>query len=151
MTQPDPTAPECASPGPQRRSWLWRPLLVLARRLVSFILVGGIATAAQYLLLITLVELFGVFAITASMAAYAGGALVSYLLNFHVTFHGRAGHRQALPRFIVVVAIGLGVNTLSFALLLLFLPYLLAQVGATLVTLVSNYLLHQYWIYRPAK
>ncbi|GAB2528418.1 GtrA family protein [Microbulbifer agarilyticus] len=150
MSQSDPTSAEYSSSDRQSTAWLWRPLYGLARRLGSFILVGGIATAVQYLLLIALVELFGVFAVAASAVAYGGAALVSYLLNFHVTFSGRAGHRQALPRFIAVVIIGLGVNTLSFTVLLVFLPYLFAQVGATLVTLVSNYLLHQYWIYRPS-
>lgn len=150
MPQSDSTSSHYSSSEQPRVPWLWRPLYGLARRLGSFILVGGVATAVQYLLLIALVELFGVFAVTASAVAYGGAAVVSYLLNFHVTFHGRAGHRQALPRFTVVVAIGLGVNTLSFALLLLFLPYVFAQVGATLVTLVSNYLLHQHWIYRPS-
>ena len=145
MSQPEVSTGAAAS---EKKSIWLRPLASLARRVGSFILVGGVATGVQYLLLVLLIELLGVFAVTASALAYGAAAVVSYLLNFHVTFQGRAGHRQALPRFLVVVAVGLGVNTLSFTLFLVFLPYLPAQIGATLVTLVSNYLLHQHWIYR---
>ena len=145
MSRPD-AVPEPG--GPAKNITRLRPLVGLARRVGSFVLVGGVATGVQYLLLVLLIELIGVFAVLASAIAYCAAAVISYLLNFHMTFQGRSGHRQALPRFVVVVAVGLGVNTLSFTLLLIFFPYLLAQVGATLVTLVSNYLLHQHWIYR---
>ncbi|WP_066963005.1 GtrA family protein [Microbulbifer sp. Q7] len=144
MSQPEPLADVHSS---EKDSFWLRPLLRLARRVGSFMLVGGVATGVQYLLLVVLIEWMGVFAVVASATAYGVAAVVSYLLNFYMTFQGRAGHRQALPRFMVVVAVGLGVNTLSFTLLLIFFPYLVAQLGATLVTLVSNYLLHQRWIY----
>ncbi|WP_299599638.1 GtrA family protein [uncultured Microbulbifer sp.] len=123
-------------------------MLRLIGRFGSFVAVGGFATATQYLALVMLIELAEVAPVWASALAYGCGALVSYLLNFHITFRGRAGHRQALPRFVVVVGVGLGVNTLCFYLVLVVTPYLIAQVVATLVTLFSNYLLHHLWIYR---
>ncbi|WP_051687424.1 GtrA family protein [Microbulbifer sp. HZ11] len=121
------------------------------RRFSSFLLVGGLATGVQYLLLILLVEVVGMFAVMASVIAYGASAVINYLLNFYITFEGQAGHRQALPRFAGVVMVGLGVNTVSFTLLLILFPYLLAQVGATLVTLVCNFVLHQFWVYRERK
>lgn len=127
------------------RGW---PLVGLIRRFGSFVLVGGFATATQYLALVALIEFGGMQSVVSSALAYACGAFASYLLNFHFTFSGRAGHRQALPRFVVVVGAGLAVNTLCFYLMLAFLPYLFAQVVATLVTLLCNYLLHHFWIYR---
>ncbi|WP_231757881.1 GtrA family protein [Microbulbifer elongatus] len=129
----------------------WRPVMRLLRRFGSFVVVGGLATGVQYLLLVLLVELAGVFAVLASAIAYGVASALNYLLNFYITFQGQAGHTQALPRFAGVVAIGLGVNTLCFTVSLLFLPYLLAQVAATLVTLVSNFVLHQFWVYRERK
>lgn len=123
-------------------------LKFLIGRVGRFLAVGGVATAVQYLSLVMLVETLGVAEVPSSVLAFCLGAVVSYLLNYYVTFAGSSPHRQALPRFVVVVAIGLAINTLSFSLMLVLLPYLLAQVVATLVTLISNFLLHQFWIYR---
>ena len=123
----------------------WRPLLSRAGR---FAAVGGVATAIQYAILVLLIELAGVPAVVASAVSFALSALVNYLLNYHLTFRSGARHRQALPRFAVVAAIGLVTNTLCFSLAISLAPYLLAQVCATLVTLVVNFLFHQYWIYR---
>ncbi|WP_111641269.1 GtrA family protein [Marinimicrobium alkaliphilum] len=121
----------------------------LAPQWVRFVLVGGVATGAQYVSLILFVESRLLPAVAASASAYAIGAAVNYLLNYYFTFASRQRHRDTLSKFVLVVALGLGLNTLSFWLLLLVLPwYLLAQVGATMITLVVNYLLHKHWIYR---
>jgi putative flippase GtrA len=76
-------------------------------------------------------------------------AIVNYLLNYYLTFASTKRHREAFSKFMVVVAIGLSVNTLSFWVLLNLINfYLFAQVGATLITLLVNFLLHKHWIYR---
>ncbi|QHQ38562.1 GtrA family protein [Microbulbifer hydrolyticus] len=120
----------------------------LFSRAARFAAVGGIATAIQYVFLVLLVEVAGTFEIFASALSFTLSALVNYLLNYYLTFGGSVAHRQSLPRFTVVAVVGLAINTLCFSLALTLLPYLLAQVIATLVTLVSNFLLHQFWIYR---
>ncbi|HEY8569827.1 GtrA family protein [Microbulbifer sp.] len=120
----------------------------LLGRAVRFAAVGGVATAIQYLLLVALVELAAAGEVASSALAFGFAAVFNYLLNFHFTFGGGARHLQALPKFVVVAVIGLATNTLCFSLALPLLPYLLAQVIATLVTLVGNFLLHQLWIYR---
>ncbi|WP_160153088.1 GtrA family protein [Microbulbifer sp. ALW1] len=122
-----------------------KPLLGRAGR---FAAVGGVATGVQYLLLVALVEFIGVAEVPSSVLAFLLSAAVNYWLNFYLTFAGRARHREALPRFVLVAVIGLAMNTLIFSLTLSILPYLLAQVCATLVTLIGNFLLHQFWIYR---
>ncbi|WOX06157.1 GtrA family protein [Microbulbifer pacificus] len=120
----------------------------LLGRAVRFAAVGGVATAVQYLLLVALVELAAVGEVVSSALAFGLAAVFNYLLNFHLTFGGGSRHWQALPKFVVVAALGLATNTLCFSLALPLLPYLLAQLIATLVTLVGNFILHQYWIYR---
>ena len=122
-----------------------RQLLPRAGR---FAVVGGVATAFQYALLVLLIELAAVSEIPASAVSFSLSALLNYLLNYYLTFSSGVRHRQALPRFVVVAAVGLSINTLCFSLAITLLPYLLAQVVATLVTLVSNFLFHQYWVYR---
>lgn len=126
-----------------------RRLSVLFGRAVRFAAVGGLATGFQYLLLVAMVELAAVDAVVASALAFTLSSVINYLLNFYFTFDGGgARHRHALPKFAVVAAIGLITNTLCFALALLLLPYLIAQLVATLITLIGNFLLHQFWIYR---
>ncbi len=120
----------------------------LISRAGRFALVGGIATAFQYGLLVAMIEVLGMFAVLASALSFCCSALANYLLNYYLTFQGGVRHRRALPRFALVAALGLVINTLCFSLVLAVAPYLLAQVVATLVTLVVNFLLHHFWIYR---
>jgi len=122
-----------------------RQLLPRAGR---FAAVGGVATGIQYALLVVLVELVAAPEVLASALSFSLSAVINYLLNYYLTFGGGVRHRQALPKFAVVAAAGLLINTLCFSLAIMLLPYLLAQVVATLVTLLSNFLLHQFWIYR---
>lgn len=122
-----------------------RQLLPRAGR---FAAVGGVATGIQYVLLVLLVELMAAPEVLASALSFSLSAVINYLLNYYLTFGGGARHRQALPKFALVAAAGLLINTLCFSLAIMLLPYLLAQVVATLVTLLSNFLLHQFWIYR---
>lgn len=115
---------------------------------VKFLLVGGVATGTQFLLLILFVELLSIQEVVASASAYGCASIVNYLLNYYFTFNSNKSHKTAFAQFIVVVAIGLGINTLSFSLFILFTHYFIAQIMATLITLISNFLLHKYWIYR---
>lgn len=117
-------------------------------RLLRFALVGGTATLLQFLLLALFVELLHTAEVAASAASFALSAGFNYWLNYHFTFSSRKSHAQTLPRFVLVALLGLGVNTASFAALLTVLHYLAAQVVATGVTLLCNFTLHQYWIYR---
>jgi len=121
---------------------------LLQQRFVRFAFVGGAATLLQFLLLALFVELLSLNAVLASAAAFAISAVFNYWLNYRFTFASRASHWRTLPKFALVALIGLGINTASFALLLIAFHYLPAQCIATLVTLVCNFALHQYWIYR---
>lgn len=117
-------------------------------QLVRFLIVGGSATAFQFVLLIALVEGAKVDKVLASFSSYIVSAAFNYLLNYYLTFASKVGHLQALPKFVVVVAIGSLVNTLVFAGALHVVPYLIAQCAAIFAALCSNFLLHKYWIYR---
>ncbi|MDO3383943.1 GtrA family protein [Gilvimarinus algae] len=114
-----------------------------------FLLVGGAATVLQYLLLILLVELTILPNVAASAAAFTLSAVFNYLANYYFTFQATQKHSESALRFAVTVAIGLGLNTAVFYLADMLMPhYVLAQMLATAVTLVSNFLLHKFWIYR---
>jgi putative flippase GtrA len=121
----------------------------LSSRFIRFTLVGGFATGLQYILLMALVELGGADKIVGSATSFALSALANYALNYRLTFASKKRHRETLPKFLVTASAGLVLNTAAFSMLLALMPhYLLAQLGATAITLISNFLLHKHWIYR---
>lgn len=115
----------------------------------KFALIGGLATLLQYLLLVVFVEWLGAPEVLSSALAYAGSAVFNYLANYHLTFKSQADHRSTFPKFVILVIAALIINTLVFFLAhSLGAHYLIAQIVATLVTLVINFLVHKLWIYR---
>jgi putative flippase GtrA len=101
------------------------------------------------LLLCLLVELDITIEVLASALAYVLAATFNYFANYHLTFASKQAHRKTLPKFIVTATLGLGMNTLIFAAMFYMTTYyLIAQLCATGCTLVINFLLHKFWIYR---
>jgi putative flippase GtrA len=85
-------------------------------------------------------------------AAFAGavvGACVVYLLNRRFTFASNRSHAATLPRFALVAALGAVLNGAVVGLLSAAGVYfLLAQVVATGVILVINFIVSKLWIFR---
>lgn len=118
------------------------------RQVFRFLIIGGAATAIQFLLLSLLVEFRLTNAVLASALAYSVAAIFNYLANYYLTFASTQAHHTTLPKFVITVILGIGINTLVFALALRLINYyLIAQVIATGCTLVVNFLLHKFWIY----
>ena len=116
---------------------------------IRFACVGAIATFAQWGILAFLVELLDVNPIVSSATSYLLSSLLNYLMNYHFTFASSKSHLVAMPQFFLVVAIGLAINTGTFAILSpVSAHYLIAQAGATLAALVANFAFHKFWIYR---
>ncbi|MBM4218237.1 MAG: GtrA family protein [Gammaproteobacteria bacterium] len=114
-----------------------------------YALVGALATAVHYLVLVMLVELAGVPAGVAAATGALAGALAAYAGNRRFTFASRAAHTRALPRFLAVAALG---AVTSAAVVLagtewLGLHYLLPQAVATLIVLVFGYALNRRWTF----
>ena len=133
-------------------------------KLIKFVVIGGAATLLQFFLLGIFVEVFSLAPITASAASYVVSAIFNYLANYHLTFASNTSHKQTLPKFIVAVAVGLALSTSLFAIFLYILEkhflqgtklletaYLIAQLFATLLTLIVNFLMHKFWIYKSTQ
>ena len=118
-------------------------------RFVRYAGVGAIGTAVHYGTLIGLVQGLSANAVGASTAGFVIGAFVNYALNRAFTFASVRAHRVALPRFIAVAGAGLLLNALVMAAILAVLPvhYLVAQVVATTVVLVTGYLANRHWTF----
>ena len=107
-----------------------------------FALVGLVATAIQYGILASSVEIFGLRADTGSGIGFALSAIVNYLLNHRFTFRSSRAHSSALWRFMAVAGVGLLLNVGLMTLLAerWQLQYLLAQALDTAVTLFWNFI-----------
>jgi putative flippase GtrA len=117
---------------------------------IRYTLTGGIATAVHYGVLIALVE--GLH-LKPSMSAVIGalcGAFVAYLGNHKYTFSSRSSHRVALPRFMIIAAIGAALNgaIVWTGTTLLNWHYLIAQLLATLFVLFLTYQLNRSWTFQ---
>jgi putative flippase GtrA len=118
-------------------------------QILRFLVIGRADTGIQFLLLSLLIEFDATTEILASALAYVLAAIFNYLANYHLTFASNQAHRDTLPKFIITATLGLGINTLIFAIVFyLTAYYLVAQIFATGCTLIINFLLHKFWIYR---
>jgi putative flippase GtrA len=115
----------------------------------KFVLVGGLATATQYAVLVAMVRLLGANPVFASSCGYVISALLNYYLNYRLTFRSVQSHRRALPRFGAIAVVGLLINsTIVWALSEHGpLPYLAAQIVATAVVLLWNFGANRKWTF----
>ena len=124
----------------------------LQTQFVKFALVGGLATALQYAILVVLVEGPQWPPVFASSVGFAVSALGNYLLNRRFTFRSQRRHLEAAPRFAVVAVIGFWIN--AAVVWLAFdaagLHYLVAQVVATLATLGWTFAANRNWTFGHA-
>ena len=114
-----------------------------------FLVIGGLATAIQYGVLIALVQLLDFDPVIASATGFVISALANYALNRRYTFRSSQGHQTAAPRFAIVATSGLLLNTLLMWVIgtMLKQHYLLAQILATGAVLAWNFWLHRHWTF----
>ena len=118
-------------------------------KFMLFATVGGLCTAIQYLILVYLVSVHDWHATVASTLGFIASALVNYLHNYKITFRSKSPHMNALPRFLVISGVGLGLNgvILQAGIAYTSVPYLWCQVAATVVVLCWNFAGSLKWSY----
>jgi putative flippase GtrA len=124
----------------------WQPI---ARRFLVFVGVGAVGTLAHYLVLISLIELAGVWAPAAATLGFICGAVVNYVLNYRITFKSQQDHRTTLPRFFTIAATGGLLNWLIVLIAVesLRIHYLLGQAFATGVVVFASYAANSAWTF----
>ncbi len=122
----------------------------MLRQFICFAGVGAVGTAVQYMLLVLLVQAVEMYVVTASTLGMVAGATVNYFLNHRITFRSDKPHREAMVKFFSVAAGGVLLNGLLMALLadIMGFYYLLAQLVATALVLVWNFLVNRVWTFR---
>lgn len=112
-------------------------------------MVGGIGTGGHYVTLLVLVELLHINTTIATSAGFIIGAVINYILNYHITFKSQQAHRETLFKFMIIAAIGGVFN--SFIMYLgasVFLyPYFLVQLVATAIVLLWNFTINKIWVF----
>jgi putative flippase GtrA len=111
--------------------------------------VGAVATLVQYGILVFSVEVMGLKPFLGSSIGFAISAVLNYWLNYHLTFRSQNSHAGAATRFALVALAGLVLNALAMILLgrVPGLPYVAAQVIATVVVLAWNFVCNSLWTF----
>ena len=121
----------------------------LIDRLLRFGVVGALATAIQYVILVVLVRWAGMWPPAASAVGFVMRSGVNYLLNYHFTFSSQQQHGPTAIKFLVLAATGLVINwTLMQVLVAAGWHYLVAQVCVTAVVFLWNFVGNSLWTFR---
>lgn len=119
------------------------------RVLIRYLISGGTAALCHFSVLILLVEFTTVNATLATMIGFCLAVLVNYTMQFHWTFELSGPHSRILTRYVITTFAMLGVNTIIFWMLnaKLDIMYVLAQVIATGVVTIMNFLINKHFIF----
>ena len=122
--------------------------------LTRYIISGGVAAVAHFGLLIILVELFAVNPTVASALGFIAAIFVNYSLQYHWTFavKGSGQHKKFFARYLLVTLSTLCINTLLFWTMneVVGIQYFYAQVVATGVVLVINFVVNQRYTFNQS-
>jgi putative flippase GtrA len=115
----------------------------------SFTLIGAITTATHYVILVSLVNVARVSPVAASAFAFGLSALLNYALNYRITFSSNKPYLATFAKFGTIAATGLALNTTVMALAIgvFRAHYFKAQLIATALVLVWNFIGHRVWTF----
>ena len=121
----------------------------LKNQFLRFALVGTAATFTTYSVLIVGVEGLHTNAVTASIVGYLLGMVVNYILNYRYTFGSDQHHHVVIPKFLVVMVVGMSINAaVMYAGTNWFgLHYLLAQLAAVAMVLMVSFTANRLWAF----
>jgi putative flippase GtrA len=119
-------------------------------RALRHLIVGGIATLLYMGLVSLQVELFKLHPVLATCMAFLLMEIFLYLINRLWVYQSTGGHGAAIARYLVVIAVALGLNSGIMALTVdvLGLWYVWGLIGTTLILPPTNFLLNFYWAFR---
>lgn len=125
------------------------PVPALLRQFGAFFGVGIAAAVVHYGALVALVEGAGIGPVSATLAGYVAGGILSYALNRRLTYGSTRSHAEAGWRFAVVAGVGF---LLTGAFMHAFtawlgIPYLPAQVATTGIVLFWSFVAHKLWTF----
>jgi putative flippase GtrA len=123
----------------------------IQRQFSVFFVVGLMAAAVHYSILVVLKELVHWPVIPATLIGFVCGGVVSYVLNRRHTFVSVRPHSEALWRFVTVTAIGFFLTWGMMQVLLSILGdawYLPEQMFTTGSVMFWNFGANRFWTFR---
>lgn len=119
---------------------------------MRFAAVGIAGTGTHYVVLLALVHIAAVAPGFAAAGGALAGACVNYWFNRRFTFQSDRPHDEAIPRFMLMAVLGALLNGLIVGQLAsVGIHFFIAQILATLVVLVLNFLTSRAWIFQTPK
>jgi putative flippase GtrA len=114
-----------------------------------FLIVGGIATALQYVILIALTGSAGVPPLLASSIGFVASAVANYTINRRFTFRSDVAYLAGFERFAMIAGVGLALNAMVMAAgtALAGMNYIASQLVATAVVLLWNFHVNRLWTF----
>jgi putative flippase GtrA len=119
-------------------------------KLIGKFLGSGFAgTMFHYAILLVLVNTHHLSPVTASSIGMFAGAVIVYVLNYHITFCSSKNHIKALTRFIPMVMTGFIINglILTGAMEYLSMPLIISQILATFGQFLFGFCISKTWIF----
>jgi putative flippase GtrA len=115
----------------------------------TFLIVGILATATQWVILIVLHDGFDVGPALSSGIGYVLSGVLNYILNYRFSFRSQSSHKEAVWKFAIVTGLGLCINTVIMNSVTgqVGQGYILAQIAATACVLVWNFVGHRLWTF----
>ncbi|NOC47421.1 GtrA family protein [Ruegeria sp. HKCCD7559] len=119
------------------------------KSILSFGVVGILATVTHALLAVTLIEISDLHPFSANAFGFGTGFIVSYFGHHRFSFQSEAGHRRAMPRFLAVAGFGLLLNQVIVYLIvnLWGLNYFIALNVIILTVPATTYLASRRWAF----
>lgn len=120
------------------------------KQFALFTLVGAAGTTVHFAVLVGIVQTGLAGPVAGSICGFSAGAVVNYLLNYHITFNSNGKHLPTFFKFFGIAVSGLCLNTLIMFWLTQQLHYLVSQVVATGLVLVWNFLCNRFWTFKES-
>ncbi|MFT3741753.1 MAG: GtrA family protein [Gammaproteobacteria bacterium] len=120
------------------------------KKYIRYNLVGIVGTLIYLAILFSLVEFLHWDPVVSTVIAFIVNVIFNYILNYLWVFESTRKVSDTLLRFSAVSLIGLIMNTgIMYSVVhILVWPYYWGVIFSTIVTPLTNFLLHHFWTFR---
>lgn len=125
-------------------------MIKLIKQIIRFGFVGFLCFFIEYGIMVLLTEVFDVYYMVSTTAAYCISTVVNYILSVTIVFETDKNKNRfkEFLLFVLLSVIGLGVNELCMltGVELLHIHYMIVKIGATAVVMVFNFVTRKIFI-----
>ena len=115
---------------------------------LQHVITGVIATAAHYVVMWFALHL-ELWPVLATTIGFTAGAVTRFFFSYFHIFEPERDVIKALPHFVMALALQMALNAALLAFFLaLKIPVWPAQVLTTGATVVSNFLVYKFWVFK---